>query len=265
MSNLLGLLRGISSSYVNNDARDSKKPYEEDNLNFDIWYAACQKTHDEQNKAPITIMLEDYSKMNMELAGKCSGINISEMEDYGFFEKLLGKDKENNIFRNSDLQKGVKSNYANGYTGNKTFFTQNDIYQQEMYVSGGLRYQRNVDDQIESALNFAKADIAAVEAAYGLVHDSNASGTLSPSEVNSYLKSFDPENDMYSFGLRGDYAGVNITPEEYASYIVAIDGLLDEADGLLSFEEIEKAQNMDFNQLQKMAQEIYDENFSTED
>ena len=132
----------------------------------------------------------------------------------------------------------------------------------------------NGADMYEAALNFAKADINAIEVAHAIVNgynptenfytklfhegeDKNIDGILYSYEIDDYYGSGTNEDDqrlsqaMRELDLDGNMS--SITAEEYASYVLALDM---NGDCVVS---IEEANDPDFEEVKKWAEKYYQE------
>ena len=195
--------------------------------------------------------MEDFAELTSKFNNNGNScITSSDAKKYGFFEKLFNEC--DNIFKTDEARQTIRTNGA---------FTQHDIYEQAMRAVGCLEYADENDDVVQSALNFAKADISAIEKAYNMAYSSNGQdGLLTRDEINSYYQEIvqgTVSSSMYAMDLGDDYFGKGvITPEEYASYVMAVDGLtedgfsIDNIDGKILFEEAEIASDMDIEELQ---------------
>ena len=245
-----GILRGISTNYVKETPRDWK--YE-----TDIWHEAHQQSETEENKTAVTVMLEDFAELSHQLdSNGHSCIKFADTKPYSFWEKLKGAC--DNVFRSERGRRTVGQNGA---------FKQDDIFKQEMMQSGGIKYASSDDDKAKAALNFAKADINAIENAYNMAYGSGANGKLSESEITSYSSIEDiipgtVSKFQHALSFSEEYGPVSITPEEYASYMMAIDSI-DDFDGKVSIEELEQSTKMDFAELKESAKWYYNEYFGS--
>lgn len=254
----INILRGISDSNIKPQERDWK-------YDTSIWEAADKQADKEENKTAITVLLEDFAELTNKFNDKGNScITSSDTKKYGFFEKLFNEC--DNIFKTDEARQTIRKNGS---------FTQHDIYEQAMRSTGCLEYADENDDVVQSALNFAKADIAAIEKSYNMAYadkDAVGNGILSRDEINSYFQEIVPgtvSSSMFAMDLEGDYSTHGrITPEEYASYVMAVDGLtengfsLDNIDGRILYEEAEIAADMDIEELQKAAEQVYNKYFS---
>lgn len=254
----INILRGISDSNIKPQERDWK-------YDTSIWNAADRQADKEENKTAITVLLEDFAELTNKFNDRGNScITSSDAKKYGFFEKLFNEC--DNIFKTDEARQTIRKNGA---------FTQHDIYEQAMRSTGCLEYADENDDVVQAALNFAKADIAAIEKSYNMAYaDKGAvgNGVLSRDEINSYYQEIVPgtvSSSMYEMDLGEDYSTrSSITAEEYASYVMAVDGLtedgfsIDNIDGKILFEEAEIASGMDIEELQKAAKQVYNLYFS---
>ncbi len=252
----LDILRGISNNYV-------KEPEQKRSWEYDtsIWNVANEKSKEEDNKTAITVLLEDFAELSNSLnENGASCINRCDTKKYGFFEKLFNEC--NNIFKTDAGRQTVGRNGG---------FTQRDIYKQEMTKNGGLVYADENDSIKEAALNFAKADINAIESAYYMAYPKKSAGedgVLSEKEINSYYREIIPDtvyHSLYKMNIDGKNS---ISAEEYASYLIAVDGMtkngfsMENVDGKVSIEEAELVDGMDIEDVQKVAQQVYNNLFA---
>lgn len=252
----INILRGISDTNVKPQERDWK-------YDTSIWNAASEQADKEDNKTAITVLLEDFAELTNKFNNNGNScITSADAKKYGFFEKIFNECT--NVFKSDEARQTIRKNGA---------FTQHDIYEQAMRSVGCLEYADENDDVVQAALNFAKADISAIEKAYSMAHSSNnQDGILTRDEINSYYQEIVPgtvSSSISAMDLGDDYLGKGtITPEEYASYVMAVDGLtedgfsFDNIDGKILFEEAEIAADMDIEDVQKAAKQIYDRYFS---
>lgn len=220
----------------------------------------------EDNKTNLTVALEDFSDKFKSFNGyNSSNISAKDAKVGGF---LFFKKEISNIYETSEVQDFLKDE------GN---LFQKDIFEQAIAKDGGINYANKgaVSLDYESALNFAAADIEAIEKSLNKFHDGGAKvdGKLNYAEIRSYVNSDDIKGLMEELDLDGDTE--TITAEEYASYLVATDGLINfgtdnmnkgfaanSPDGLIDNEEAQIAKNMSNSELKGYAQQIYDEHFS---
>lgn len=251
------IFRGIKKADVKYDFQKT-----DDTSIMDL---AAQKAEDEDNKSAITIALEDFSKTTTGFHGSNSSNIVEKDTKKGFFTKIaefFGK-KDDNIFKSEEGQKLVKDNGS---------VYQNDLFRQDYAKNGGIQYSKEGDDLYESALNFAKADIGAIEKAYSMANvESNNNKKLEYGEIGSYLE-FDGNlsDALKEMDLDGDKK--KLSPEEYASYLIATDGLIElsggkvdfasgSPDGTITSQESQNAQEFKNSELKEIAQKIYDEHY----
>lgn len=242
------LLRGLNKA---DDTSDSTK----DTPVIDLADDAAQN---QNNKSGITVALEDFSEKFKNFHGYDNSNITAKDAKKGFFSR-----KTDNIFESSEGQEVLKDH------GN---LFQKDIFADEVNKYGGIQYgDGNLAD---SALAFAQADIQAIEKAYYKCHDGKADGTLTLAEIKSYVNmdNFDIEQALKNMDIDDDEE--SITAEEYASYMMAADGLahiqteygIDEInynsarrDGLVSADEAQLAK--EDNHLDEDALSIYQQYF----
>ena len=193
------LLRGLNKA---DDTSDSTK----DTPVIDLADEAAQN---QSNKSGITVALEDFGVKFKNFHGYDNSNITAKDARKGFFSR-----KSDNIFESTAGQEVLKDQ------GN---LFQSDIFADEVNKYGGIKYgDGNLAD---SALNFAQADIAAIEKAFYKANEGKADGVLNFAEIKSYLNidSFDLERALQGMDIDGDEK--TITAEEYASYLMAADGL----------------------------------------
>lgn len=237
------ILRGIKKADVKYDWQKT-----DDTSIIDL---AEEKANSTENKSAITIALEDFTKTTQGFNGSNSSNINSEDVQLSFFEKIASffGSKPDNIFKSQEGQNLVKQQGS---------IFQNDIFKSDYAKNNGIRYSKEGNDLYESALNFAKADIDAIEKAYEMSHtESSRDGKLTSGEAASYI-SFDGNirDAIVELNLGDDKNG--ITAEEYASYLVAIDKM-GNSDGVISSDEAQAIVDMKNSELAKAAQEIYDQ------
>ena len=194
-----------------------------------------------------------------------------------------------NIFRNRNAKEnlkdgfGVKINFrgifktdydrSSDIAQSKGVITQTDLFQLDLYANGGLRYAQEGYNLPRSALNFAKADINAIEVAYYHNSENKYSGSvgygdevvpknnvaLELDEIESYyskneIKKDDTVKDaMQELNLDDD--PFRVTSQEYASYMLALDV---DYDGVITSKEA----NVEFSdELRGIALSYYNEFF----
>ncbi len=237
------ILRGIKKAHIKYDWQKT-----DDTSIIDL---AQKKADETENKSAITIALEDFTKTTQGFNGFNSSNIDSEDTKLSFFENIASifGCKPDNIFKSKDGQALVKQE------GN---IFQNDIFESDYAKNNGIRYAKEGDDLYESALNFAKADIAAIEKAHSMAYvESNKNGKLEAGEVGSYIN-FDGNTRDAIIELNLGDGKDKITAEEYASYIVAVDKM-GNSDGVISSDEAEAIIDMKNSKIANVAQEIYDQ------
>lgn len=217
--------------------------------------SAFAKAENKTDKSGITVALEDFTKLTNSFneSGR-SQVRAKDAKS-GFFESIgnfFGK-KSDNVFKTDEMKEALK----NGS------YTQNDIYAEDVAKNGGLLYAKDGDDIHKSALNFAKADIQAVEKSFSNAHVedgfSGKKNTLDTGEISSYIS----DNTFLSDNLKDldlDGKAKTISAEEYASYVVLADSL-GTKDGKITADESKKFQEMDAADIQKQAKSIFDNNY----
>ncbi len=212
---------------------------------------AQKKADKTENKSAITIALEDFTSTTTGFNGSNSSNIDSDDAKLNLFDKIASffGFKNDNIFKSEEGQELVSSH-------GKIY--QKDIFNNETAKNNGIEYAKQGDDLYESALNFAKADIGAIEKAFQMAKgESNKNGKLDSGEINSYTK-FD--GNLLDAIKEIDLAGneKEITAEEYASYIVAVDSL-GNSDGKIDSQEAENAKDMKYDKLVALAKEVYEQ------
>lgn len=248
------ILRGINKA-------DSKY---EDNTDTSIMDLADKKADKEENKSGITVALEDFSKTTNGFNGSNSSNIVAEDTEKDFFEKaaeFFGRGS-NNIFQ-SEEGKELVNNSGKIY--------QSDLFKSDIAKNGGIKYAKSGDSVYESALNFAKADIDAIEKAYQMAaEECERNGKLQLHELHSYMEyDGNAKEALEEMNLAGGKK--DITAKEYASYLIAADGMVqtadgakfdkDAVDGLISKENAQAIKEFKNLELKEIAQNIYDENF----
>jgi hypothetical protein len=177
---------------------------------------------------------------------------------FNFIKKLFNGKKCNNIFRTQGAQsateRGFAANRKNSYAKVDGYFTQYDIFQQSIQRDNGIKFASN-SNLFESALDFAKADINAIEAAYAIPknHTPSLNSSLNAREINSYYDGqVDINKAMEMLDLDGDTE--QISPEEYAAYIMAVN---ENNNYLLTLEEIDIDDIDDFNEIKELAKHYF--------
>lgn len=242
------IIRGINHA-------DSNKIYysnEEKNHDTGIIKFADEKADSFENKSGLTIALEDYAK-------KCKiddqGVSYIPSSKMGknWFAKLaekIGITISDNVFK-SDAAEKVAEKEGSYY--------QKDIFKACMEEHGGLQYAKEGDDLFESAVNFAKADIEALEHPYDMCVDNwfFSNKQLDSKEVNSFRHDFDAQpRDMKEL----NFTKINrssLNAKEVASYILAADT---NKDGIITEEESLAVKNGKNADIIADAREIYEEN-----
>lgn len=228
-----------------------------------IYSIANKKAATQENSSVTSVMLNDFAEMAHELVEiddyeSVSAISSEDMKEYSWWEKLFNGKKCNNIFRTQGTQsateRGFAANRKNSYAKVDGYFTQYDIFQQSIQRDNGIKFASN-SNLFESALDFAKADINAIEAAYAIPksHTSSLNSSLNAREINSYYDGqVDIEKAMEMLDLDGDTE--QISPEEYAAYIMAAN---ENNNYLLTLEEIDIDDIDDFNEIKELAKHYF--------
>lgn len=239
------VLRGINKAFVEYDWQKT-----DDTSIMDL---AAQKANETENKSPLTIALEDFAQTTKGFDGSdksCITPKDTQLTIFESFASIFGKEPDN-IFKTDEGQEIVE-NYGSVH--------QNDLYRSDYAANNGIRYANEGDDLYESALNFAKADIAAIEKAYRMAHnDSDNNGQLNFAEVKSYADISAGGNVLEGLDL-GDNKK-QITAEEYASYLVAADQMGNK-DGVISMDEAYEVLKSDNETFTSLAKSIYEEHYN---
>lgn len=207
------IFRGINKA--------DKKSYTNSQQDTSVMTYANEVAQDKDNKTGITVALEDFADKTTGFHGLNNSCIVEDNTKKGFFQKVkefFGGAKSDNVFEGEAAQNVTKD-------GGK--ITQGSLYGQEVLLSGGVKYAKEGDSYSESALNFAKADIAAIEKAYSMANPdmSDNNGKLIIGEVGSYTSNMD--DLRYSFeNIDLDGKKNKITAEEYASYLMVADGTI---------------------------------------
>ena len=251
-SGIYQTLRGVNKADKFGDSTDTS-----------IMDLADKKAQGEVNKSGITVALEDFSSTLQDFRGHNSSNITAQDTQNGFFDNvksIFGKENDN-IFKTEEGQDLLNK---------KGNVFQNDIFASDVAKYGGIKYAKNGDDIAGSALNFAKADAYAIGKANQIANGADANDSIDSYEVRSYKD--------FTGNLKDTFEEMNITgsdialsPKEYASYLMAVDGLVQnengaefdaqKIDGLITAQEAQAAKNLDNEQLQDLAQKIYEENF----
>lgn len=190
--------------------------------------ASTKKAANQTDKAPVTVAFEDFSKIAIGRDDRGRQSLGPKAAKGDFFENLFGVQKDN-IFRNGDLKQGI--------VGTKTesgrYYIQNDLFNEHIEKDGGLVYNKEGDNLENSALNYAKADIYAIEhSLYTSTPESNVKidGKLNVADITSYssLEKYDAEKAIELFDIDGDG---KISAEEYASFTIVADGIKKDVTG----------------------------------
>lgn len=257
------ILRGIS---INHNKEYNSKYTSDDTT---VWELADKKAEGKENKTAVTIMLEDFTQLTNSFSDNRSCINSDNTKKGNFFTNLFAGSKKDNIFRTDEAAEAIKNNGV---------FYQKDIYVQEVAKNGGVKYAEEDDDIYQAALNFAKADIAAVEKAYNNAYPDRGGkkNNLESGEIATYAaeSQFGRLSEILE-DMDLDGKDKRISAEEYASYLIAVDGLIssgnkksdisfsmDSVDGLVSTEEVQLASQLDTAVIKEAAAKIYKEHFA---
>ena len=224
---------------------------------------ADKKAQGEANKSGITVALEDFSSTLQDFRGHNSSNITAQDTQNGFFDnvKSIFGQEDNNMFKTQEGQDLLTK---------KGSVFQNDIFASDIAKYDGIKYAKDGDNIAESALNFAKADAYAIGKANQIANGADANDSIDSYEVRSYKDFTGNLKDTFEeMNIAG--SDKSLSPEEYASYLIAVDGLVQnengaekkkkKIDGLITPQEALTAKNLDNKQLQDLAQKIYEENF----
>lgn len=240
----------------------SQATVQSDNTSASIMDMAENAASSQENKSALTVTLEDFNEKLNSLNGQDRSNLSKDDTKKGMFTKIgefLGFSKSDNIFETEQAQKEVEQ---------REYYYQHDIFEGSVKENGGIEYAKSGDDYYQSALNFAKADIEAIEKAYSMV-DSEApvNKKLDYQEIKSYSNTDDETIANMSEVLDLDGKTKNITAEEYATYMILADGLLEseqglafsfeKVDGLITPEEANKIYNNENESLKELAKSVY--------
>lgn len=257
--NVVSILRGLSEA--KNKTENPQNAFIE---------AANLNAQDAKNKSTTTLLLEDYmEKYDGKLKGKSQSNITPEITQKSKFTKFLeffGLGGRENIFETQEAQTYLKE---------VENFYQSDIFEQMSYADNGIKYADIQKDNIsKAALNFAKADIAAIEntcidyVGEGMSrrpsstpHETNQK--LDLNELDSYTTELEKE-DFEKLDIdnkKGSFLNPNktISQEEYASYMLLADGINGEMDGIISPEDIEAFLKLEDEDLAQKVEAIYKE------
>ena len=229
-----------------------------------IMELAEDKAQDTQDKSAITIALEDFAEATKGFNGSNSSNIVPEDVKTGIFGKIgefFGMENDN-IFKSEDGQKLVEDMER---------VYQNDIFNSSVAKYGGVEYAKEGDDLAQSALNFAKADIETIEKAYSMANiDADKNGKLQTGEVNSYID-FDGYAPECLDGLKFDVDKKSLSAQEYASYMLAADGLMmvggsvghseGHMDGIITPQEAQLVQGLSDEEFKNLAQQMQEKYF----
>ena len=240
-------------------------PYSMENCtDTSIMDLAKEKAQDTKNKSAMTIALEDFAEATNGFNGSNSSNIVPDDVRTGVFDKVLGffGIKSDNIFKSEDGQELVE---------NEEKIYQSDIFNSSVAKYGGVEYAKEGDDLAQSALNFAKADIEAIEKAYSMANiDADKNGKLQTGEVNSYID-FDGYAPECLDGLKFDVDKKSLSAQEYASYMLAADGLMmvggsvghseGHMDGIITPQEAQLVQGLSDEEFKNLAQQMQEKYF----
>ena len=213
-----------------------------------------QKASEEKNSSALTVALNDFTQKLCSFHGKNSS-NISAKDS----KKLFFIFGTGNIFESKEGQEILQN-------GN---IFQKDIFVQARAKNNGIEYAQDDLSLVESALEFAKADIAAIEKSAKLAGGGRADGKLSYKDIQSYTDTndFTIVKDL-NLDNKEDY----ISAEEYASYLLAADSISqsnneitfenNKSDGIISADEAYLVEKCNDAKIKAIAQKYYDRYFT---
>lgn len=229
-------------------------------------FADQKAQENEENKTGTTLLLEDFAgyadcfhgdnRMNINSEDVKKGFKNSAICFFGLREK-------NTLYYTDEAREYIEDNGS---------IYLNNIYEMSNSKYAGVKYAFNGEDIYESALNFSNAAIEAVEKTYSKVADSNSKqdNKLTIGEL-AHISDLD-DDALSQMDLDGDPE--SLSAEEYASYLIAADGLVEnpyalygaqyskyQMDGLISQENSKLAKGLSDEEFKKYAQSIYDEYF----
>ena len=237
---------------------EAKSSYS-DTTDTSIIDLASKKASGEKNTSAITTALEDFSESFKSFHG----------EDHS---NITAKDAKAGLFGNKDNMFATEEGQEILSDGS---VFQSDLFEQERAKHGGIQYSQDGLNLVESALAFAKADIEAIEKSADKAGRVNADGTLSYKDIITYtgLKGDSEYNDVTQ-RLDLDGKGKEISPEEYACYLLAADSVSavegsayevtfgqNQPDGIITDEEAYLIEKCDDEQLKAVAKQYYDRYF----
>ena len=244
-SDAFSVFRGI------NQAQKNEYDNETDTSIIDL---AAQKASEEKNSSALTVALNDFTQKLCSFHGKNSS-NISAKDS----KKLFFIFGTGNIFESKEGQEILQN-------GN---IFQKDIFTQARAKNNGIEYAQDDLSLVESALEFAKADIAAIEKSAKLAGGGRADGKLSYKDIQSYTDTndFTIVKDL-NLDNKEDY----ISAEEYASYLLAADSISqsnnevtfenNKSDGIISADEAYLVEKCNDAKIKAIAQKYYDRYFT---
>lgn len=244
-SDAFSVFRGI------NQAQKNEYDNETDTSIIDL---AAQKASEEKNSSALTVALNDFTQKLCSFHGKNSS-NISAKDS----KKLFFIFGTGNIFESKEGQEILQN-------GN---IFQKDIFAQARAKNNGIEYAQDDLSLVESALEFAKADIAAIEKSAKLAGGGRADGKLSYKDIQSYTDTndFTIVKDL-NLDNKEDY----ISAEEYASYLLAADSISqsnnevtfenNKSDGIISADEAYLVEKCNDAKIKAIAQKYYDRYFA---
>lgn len=238
--------------------------------NYDTAIIDAAKEFSENDKCELAVALEDFSDKFTKFHGQNnSNISADDCKKKGFSAWLenMGwkKPTYDNMFETPEMQEFMVNN-GNIY--------QKDIFRQAKAADGGIKFANSNDDIYQAALNFARADIGAIEEAnFHASFDAKKNGKLEKCEIMTYA---DQDNLFLNFMEELDLDGdpKSITAEEYASFMLAADGCFADKtngfgrgydassiDGLITNEEAIIFKNYSNEDVRKFAQTIFDKHY----
>ncbi|MDD3238057.1 MAG: hypothetical protein PHV37_08185 [Candidatus Gastranaerophilales bacterium] len=215
--------------------------------------AADKKAANIDDKTGVTVALEDFTKLTNSFDSNGRSQVTSKNAKSNIFEKIgsiFGK-KSDNVFKNSVLKDSLAEDS----------YTQSDILSENIAKNGGLQFKKDGDDLYNSALNYAKADIAAVEKSFANAHPEDGFQgkklNLNTAEVSSYISDNSFLTDNFE-KLDLDGKKKSVSAEEYASYMLVADKMSNgKNDGKITSDEADAFKGVKMTDLQKEALKIY--------
>ena len=201
---------------------------------------ADKSAENKENKTGITVALEDFSEKFKSFHGQnISNINSKDCKKSIFqnIKEFFGGKSSDNIYETDDGQNILNE---------KESISQNDIFNAERTKNEGIKYAKEglkPDEIAQYALNFAQADIGAIETSFeladfdkgSLFNHSSKDGKLNEREIKSYSSNYNEYmGNIELTDLDGETG--TFSAKEYASYLMVADGLKQDKDGNVTFD-----------------------------